>query len=120
MSHDKFAQFAEIEEQLRMALNGELEVNSSGPVITKTAARKLAKAARKKRVTFVHQPLARSFAHIVITARKPWGGRLVRIDYTHTNCSLFEAQLKVDRMIADQHLVFHALLKKEVCENAQS
>lgn len=117
MSMSQFALFAELEDQLRAALNAPELV--SGPTMTKTALKKLAKAGRRK-ATVVQRPLRRSFAHIILTASKPWGGKLVRIDYQHTSCSMFEAQLAVDKMLRAQNLVFHALIKKEVCEDALS
>jgi hypothetical protein len=112
---ERFAKFAELEEQLRAALNGEVDLGADVPRLTKTAQKKLAKAALKRR-TVVHRPLVRSVAHIVVSCRNLWGGLPIKIDYVHTNCSLFEAQMAVDRMISKQGLIFHALLKKEVCD----
>lgn len=112
MIGDKFAMYAELEEQLRAALNG---VEPVGPELTKTARRKLLKASRHK-PKVVHRPLARSFAHIIVTCRHPWGGLPVKIDYKHTNCSMFEAQLAVERQIKERGMELHVYLKKEVCE----
>lgn len=108
-----FHQFADLEEQLRAEIAA--FENSPERTMTKTARRKLHKAelARKK---FVHRPLLRQFARIELTCRKPWGGTVIRIDYEHTNCSLFEAQLAVDRMLRERNLIMHALLNKEICE----
>lgn len=108
-----FHAFAEVEEQLRAEI--EAFMNSPARTMTKTARRKLQKTelARKK---FVHRPLLRQFAHIVLSCRKPWGGNPVKIDYQHTNCSMFEAELIVERMVREQNLVLPVVLKKEICE----
>lgn len=113
---DRFSQYAELEEQLRAALNANVVV---GPELTKTAIKKLAKEARR-RPKAVHMPLQRAHARIVVAARKKWGGNVVHVEYNHTNCSMFEAELKINRMLEADQLVFHALIQKEVVHQSLS
>lgn len=54
-------------------------------------------------------------AHIVVAGSPVWGGRLVEVDYKHHNCSLFEAELEVNKILRSRKLTLHAVLKKEVC-----
>lgn len=115
MTGNKFAMYAELEEQLRVALNGVAPV---GPELTKTARRKLLKAERHK-PKVVHRPLVRSFAHVIVTCRHPWGGMPQKIDYKHTNCSVFEAEMVVNKMIASRNMILHVVLKREVCDEQE-
>lgn len=54
-------------------------------------------------------------AHIIVAGSPAWGGHLVEVDYKHYNCSLFEAELEVNKILRSRKLTLHAVLKKEVC-----
>lgn len=109
---DKFAMFAELEKQLRDALNA-----PPPPRVNKTALKKLNKKALQRKRAFQTIEIFRPpVAYVRVSCRKPWGGKLEYIDYYHTNCSLFEAELEVDRIIRANNWVKHCVLYREVRE----
>lgn len=111
MSISQFELFAKLEQELRDALNA-----PPPPPVNKTALKKLRKKELARGKFKPELPPRPPVAHVVVSCRKPWGGKLEVIDYTHTNCSMFEAEIVVDQMIRARKLIKHVVLNRELCE----